>query len=615
MIRARSDFPQISIAIFLVVVLSVCAVGQAPIVPIRTEDADKYRLNFARNFFASPAAEKADRNKLYDTLSQLEAFKNQVGTSPDRLLRALELNDSLLIQFHRHYSYLYLRYATDTRDENSLADSSALEADITKRTAFLRSELIQLSPQTIAKFVAEKSQLRKYLPALEGERRYQPHTLSVDQEAWLNETAEGSEWPAILYEKLRARTPLAPYPSGADSQTRQEIFKRNYVSQQTQRDLYAFALLNLIRLRTRRAQFRHFEDAASEVYFRSYWTRKEVDGLVNYIAEKAEIYKRYQRIRAAYAKKISGNQDVNVWDLSIRPASFKAPQFAIREATKILLEAMSPLGPEYSRELSALLDPSNGRMDIVPGENRKSGGFSQGFLGTDSVFFSQGFRGSYNDVRVLAHESTHAVHRQLMNVNRVLPAYADGPNFLFEAFAIFSEFLLIDYLNAVESDPMKKQFYLEQFLEGKGTSIFTVAPEVALEHEVYDAVKRGAINGADDLDQIAKKIYARYSIWPDRHDELKTQWMNVRLMYEDPFYDVNYIYGSLLALNFYDMFLKDRQSFVSRYIALMRNGFDAPPEVLLKKFLNLDLYDPRTTANALALIEAKIRLLERSYGV
>jgi oligoendopeptidase F len=252
-------------------------------------------------------------------------------------------------------------------------------------------------------------------------------------------------------------------------------------------------------------------------------------------------------------------------------------------------------------------------MDIVPGPHRKRGGFSKGFVGTDSVFFSAGFTGSYNDVRVLAHESTHAVHRQLMTSNQVLPAYAEGPHYLFEAFAIFSELLLPDYLFDHETDPLLKQFYLEQFLDGKGTIMFVVAPEVETEHTVYESVKRDTAKNADDLDRVAKQIYARYSIWAGKHDELKAKWMDIGLMYEDPFYDVNYIYGALLALKFYELFKRDPQHFVPSYTALMRNGFDAPPEVLLRRFLNIDLHDPRLLSDALSVIQGKIDLLEKSY--
>jgi oligoendopeptidase F len=84
-------------------------------------------------------------------------------------------------------------------------------------------------------------------------------------------------------------------------------------------------------------------------------------------------------------------------------------------------------------------------------------------------------------------------------------------------------------------------------------------------------------------------------------------------MYDDPFYDMNYVYGALLALKFYQMYTKDPKDFASRYIALMRNGFDAPPEILLKRFLGVDVHDPHLLSDALNIIEAKVKLLEKSY--
>src|SRR5207244_2993947 len=143
----------------------------------------------------------------------------------------------------------------------------------------------------------------------------------------------------------------------------------------------------------------------------------------------AELYKHYQRLRADYIKTLTGYKEVHVWDLSVRPPALQRPRFTIDQASQIIRDALAPLGAEFRQELAALLDPANGRMDIVPGEHRKrGGGFSKGYIGTDSVFYSPGFSGSYRDVDVLAHEATHAVHRQLMNRNHVLPRYAGGLN-------------------------------------------------------------------------------------------------------------------------------------------------------------------------------------------
>jgi oligoendopeptidase F len=615
---SRLKFSRRGIAILLLCgMASGLAFGQGgaqdTFVAIPPQEASRYHIDFVRNFFATPEAEKADRVNLYATLKALEGLKGNVAGSADKLEHALQLNDAVQVQFNRHYSYLFLRSAVNSNDEASYAESSALDAEVSTRTAFLRQELMQIDDRALAAFIARKPHLRDYQSAIAAIRRYQPYTLSLKEEELLSATAPNNEWQYDLYEKLRARTPPISLPNGSDQKALEQAYKKSYASQALQRDLYAFILMRLASSRTRLAQLRHFPDAASEVYFYSYWTKAQVDDLVEQIARKADLYKRYQRIRVDHIKRITGYKEVNLWDVSTRPPGIQRPRYNIDQASQIIRDALAPLGADYGRELAALLDPANGRMDIVPGEHRKRGGFSQGFIGTDSVFYSAGFAGSYNEVRVLAHESTHAVHRQLMNRNHVLPAYAEGPHYLFEAFAIFTEFLLQDYLYSHETDPPRKQFYLEQFLEGKGTAIFYVAPEVAVEHAIYDGVKQGTIKGADDLDALTKRIYSRYSIWPEQHDELKAEWMNLGLLYEDPFYDINYVYGALLALEFYEMYTRDPAHFASRYIALMRNGFDAPPEILLKRFLDIDLHDPRLVSNALTVVEDRVDLLEKSY--
>jgi len=580
MMFSRSSFLFQS-AIPLLLCVTICAQtfgqGQTPgnFIAIPPQAIARYHIDFARYYFASPEIEKADRANLYETIKALETFKGRVAASPNNLERALQLNDQARIQLNKHYSYLYLRNAVNTLDEASLADSSTLLAEVSGRTAFLRQELMQISDRKLTTLVASKPALKKYLFAIESARRYRAHALSLKEEEVLNRVLPNNDWQSELYDKLRAQGAVTPLT----------------------RDLFAFVLTRLSSSRTRLAELHHFSDAASEAYFESYWTRAELDELMELIARKADLYKRYERIRADHLKS--------------RKSEATAPRYTIDQASEIIRKAVEPLGPDYGRELAALLDPANGRMDIVPGEHRKRGGFSRGFIGTDSVFYSAGFAGSYNDLRVLTHESTHAVHRQLMNQNQVLAPYAEGPHYLFEAFAIFNEFLLPDYLYSHETDPLRRQFYLERFLEGKGLEMFRVAPEVVVEHAVYDGVKNGTIKNADDLDALSQRVYARYS--NGKNEELKTRWMTISLMNEDPFYDVNYVYGALLALNFYAMYLRDRDHFVPSYVALMKNGFDAPPDVLLKRFLDIDLQDPRLVSTALKVVEERVALLEQSY--
>lgn len=555
------------------------AVGQETndaFTPIPPSEAARYHIDFTR-FFASPEAERAQRAKLESTLKELESLKGKSTNSAANLERALRLNDQAQTEFYRHYAYLYLRNAVNTKDEESLKQSSALDAEVASRTAFLRHELMTLTERQLAAFVAQEPSLSAYQFAIESARRYRPYALSLKEEELLNATAPNNDWAAELYDKSIAQPQTTTF----------------------QRDVLAFTLTRLASARSRLARLHHFADAANQAYFDSYWTKADVDSLVSHLAQKADLYKRYQRMRAEFLK----TQNAKL---------VKSPRFTIDQASEIVRKALEPLGPDYGRELAGLLDPANGRMDIVPGANRRRGGFSQGFIGTDSVFYSAGFTGSYNDVRILTHESTHAIHRQLMNRNGVLPAYATGPHYLFEAFAIFNEFLLPDYLYRHATEPALQRFYLESFLEGKGLVMFRVAPEVMVEHAVYEGVENGQIKTADDLDELSQKSFATYW-WSEKKDEFKQRWMNIPLMYEDPFYDTNYIYGSLLALNFYEMYLRDSEHFVPRYIALMKSGFGARPSILLKRFLDLDVNDPRLVSNALTIVEEKVNLLEKNY--
>jgi len=205
------------------------------------------------------------------------------------------------------------------------------------------------------------------------------------------------------------------------------------------------------------------------------------------------------------------------------------------------------------------------------------------------------------------HESAHAIHRQLMSNHQVHPVYADGPHFIFESFAIFSEFLLADYLYLHETDPSKKRYYLERFFDGKGMALYFTAQDAALEQAIYEGVQRGEVESADDLDMLTYQTINRFDIWVVRHDQVKMRWITNQLFYEDPLYCINYVYGSLLALKYYDLYLQAPVPFVTKYIALISNGFDAAPDNLLKEFLDIDLHDPQVLVDAVQSLEKKVR--------
>lgn len=615
-------------AIFVVIVRSETI--ESPFQPIPENLKSQYHFNLSHLFFADEASEKAEDSKYHGTLNSLAELKGKATSSAENLLDTLQLYDEVLVHFIKLDTYWFLRSAVNTKDELSDQQTSQLESEFSQKTAFVQTELVSINKGKLEEFIHQQPGLKKYEFAIESFSRSQPHTLSLNEEEILGSIDPSvTGWQFGLYRQIMNNTKFADIQSGTrtlnvrtqradiandtDRQIRKEGFLKLYEGYATQRNLYSYALIQTVNARNAVARLHNFEDASDQFYFNSFWTKQQVRDLLEHVATAADLYKRYQKIRADYISKRNAIPDVAYWDLAGTSAK-NVPRFTITQATDAIEHALTPLGQEYSKELSSLLDPANGRMDIVKGENRKSGGFSKGFPGVPTMFFAGGYEGYYNDVRVLTHESTHAIHRQLMKNNNVLPVYAEGPHFLFESFAIFNELLLPEFLYEQEKNPENRKYFLEQYFDGKGMALFFVGLDAMLEQAIYDGVTKGEIKNADDLDQLTAKISKRFSIWNEKQPQLNMRWITASLLYEDPFYEINYVYGSLLALHYYELYQRDPTNFVTHYNAMLSNGFDAPPSVLLKKFLNIDLNDPQILSGPIQILTEKVNLLEKEYS-
>jgi oligoendopeptidase F len=72
--------------------------------------------------------------------------------------------------------------------------------------------------------------------------------------------------------------------------------------------------------------------------------------------------------------------------------------------------------------------------------------------------------------------------------------------------------------------------------------------------------------------------------------------------YTWPLYRVNYVLARLLALGYLDQMHRDPAGFQMRYLQLLRNGYDAPPDVLLKRIMGIDLRDESLVNGAVDVI-------------
>jgi oligoendopeptidase F len=96
-------------------------------------------------------------------------------------------------------------------------------------------------------------------------------------------------------------------------------------------------------------------------------------------------------------------------------------------------------------------------------------------------------------------------------------------------------------------------------------------------------------------------------------EDAKRDWINIPHYFRNPLYRVNYLYARLLALKYYELYERDPKAFAAGYLALQRNGYDAAPDVLLKRFLGIELRGDRFVSDILDILKGKMREMEALY--
>lgn len=629
----RWNMPVLLGALLAFIAPAVLAQAPAPsdtFEPIPEAQKADYRFNFARVFFPDEKAFQDASAQLEKDIAEIEKLKGKVLDSPETLFRALKMSDDFDVLFGRVYVYQYLKYAINTQDTVNRDKPAEMAALLAPRLSFVNDEIQKITPEQMTKFLADYPPLQAYRYVLEESIRSRPHTLSLKEEELLARTStlmtkwqgdqydlllERAEWGTVKDPEageLHVRQDEGRIANSKDRNVRREGFRKLYEAYRSQRDLTAFTLINRARTRNELARIRQFKNALDSRFFDIHLTYDEVESTYNQILDKGVLRLRLQNLQRQRVKDFTGYETVQTYDMSLVPPGVEKPRFAINDASRVILDSVRYLGPEYHTEMAKLLDPKNGRLDIVSGPNRVPGAFTFTLAYMDSPFFAYGYEGYLQDVSTLAHEGGHAIHQALMNNAKIPAVTMDGPSFFTESFSIMNELVLHDRLYREEKDPGRNVYYLEQMLQ-QMLAFYGTTRIAAIEKAIYEGVDKGTIKTADDLDKLTLEIGRKTSIWHDIEPETNQMWQIVPHFYRSGTPYENYVFADLLAQTYLAMYHKDPADFAKRFTALQRNGFNDAPQVLLKKFMGVDLKDSRMFDAVFQQHERLLNELETLY--
>jgi len=596
------------------------AAGGTAFDPLPGNQRTLYRFDL-KKIYADEAAWAADVAKVQSITTAMEAFRGKVLASPADLLAVFDLRRSAADVTVKLWAYGEFRQATNTDDRGPLDAYERMLADYGARTSFVDAEMKGLTQNQLAQFLAAEPRLAPYRFLMEDAVRMTPHMLPEAQEALLAKLGPDlTSWQPALFQKAFDRTSFpkvtvdgkemdvyrdfAALMENPDRTVREQAFKGTYRTFEQISDLVGFALLQEMRTSNEESKLRGFDTYFSDQLFRRYLSRAQVDNLFGQIEMRRPIYDGYQMWRADQIQKDYGIAKVAIWDMDLPLKGGELPRFTADEGVRLVNESLSVLGPDYSRELGLLLDPKNGRMDIVGGPKRGQGAFCEGYFG----YFMDNYQGMLDNVATMAHESGHAIHHRLVANNRGSLLLAEGPAYMTESFATFNEWLVRDRLFKTEKDPARLRALKLAALNNE-MELWELARRAKFEMVAYDRVAKGEITDEKGFDKACVDTGKLYDRFFDSTPELKVHWIRKHHYWTVPTYYVNYVVAQLLALTYYQHYLADPQGFPAKYTAMVANGFDRPASDLLKDFLGISLNDPNLLEGVFKMIDKEFREL------
>lgn len=583
-------------------------------------------------YFKTSADELASRKLLLDSIN---TFQNDSVWTAANLRPHLAVYEHLLVSLQRHYQYhRLLAYINnkDTSARNALNQTDEAQGELSTRT-----EKILVQPQftslTDKQFNTYGLTQYKYL--LQHVKQVAAHNLSPHDEKLANQlagkmldqltdrydnlmdeikvtdiTIDGKTYNWASYKPELTKT--------TDARVRAKGLKAYYDAYYsaygTHAELFAATLIDITRQKTALAKLEGFASAPEKTYGRKLQLPEtSVKQMLQQMTSHADVLKAYKQLLMEQALHTSGLSQIYSWDAA-SPSGYTWQPQSYAKTKQLILKALAPLGAEYEQDFANLLDPANGRLEIGDGSNRVTEFTSIGYSGVPIGLYMKNYDGGLKSTLVLAHEGGHAIHVQLMSDHTAIPSYLSGPNFMFEAYAMFNELLMYDELQKQATSTAAKAYFTKQFLDKLSLEVFTSAQEGAFEQGLYDGVAAGNINTRKDIDSLYAGIMNQYDIYFANEPQRRSEWINKRLVFDDPLYNVNYLYAIMVSCKLYSMQHADPKGFAIKYTALLSNGFDAPAEDLLKKFMGFGLDNKALLNGTLQIMKDKTELLRSLYA-
>jgi len=618
----------------------MASAGDIGSLPPYTPDANADRASIPGDYiwdlavlFPDDEAWAATFEATHESLAELSAEHEALST-PAGLTAYMKAYFALELTTNRLSLYASLQKDGDTTNPEYTGrhqQALKLTGQVMDEGAVLRQAVLDYDTAALQAAYARAPALETYRPWIESLRRRADRILDPETERVLGLAGDNlwaaidlNELPSPLETAFGALVSEMPLPkiedaegeeiqltfanygrlrASDDRRIRRDTVAGMFSSLRGFENTFAATLGGQAKFNVFLARSRNY-DTALEAYL----DKDDLDpavylNLINTVRAHAPALHRYVELR----KKVMGLEEIHLYDLYVPMVEGAARDLSYAEGAEVIVDALQPLGAEYSERLVGIIDPRNGAIDVYPAATKDSGAFSASVYGV-RPFIKMNFQDSYDDVSTLAHELGHALHSSFSMGTQPYLSSRYVP-FLAEIASTANEVLLSKYMVSHAESDTERAWYLSELVETLRTTIYRQTLFAEFELRLHELIEAGEPITADKLNSVYGGLIDYYygpGYTMDADDPV--EWAYIPHFYYK-YYVFTYATGLASGAAIAEAISTGDPAVRDAYLEMLSGGNSKPPLELLKG-AGVDLTKPDAIAAALELFDRTLSELE-----
>ena len=450
----------------------------------KVKQADTWNL---AAMFKTDADWETAFNRWEAQIAGFDKFKGHLGDSAEMLAACLQFDAAIDRAAEKLGVYAFLKTAEDQANSEYQRMKGRYTHVATKASesaSFIRPELMAIPKAKMDSFL-EARELADWRIVLDRVLRYRPHTLGDKEEHLLAMQGQMSEasnqvfrqlndadlkWPSIRDEKKRlvelGHSSFSAFLHSPSRAVRKKAFHTYYTQYEAHKNTIAAALDGSVKRDVYYAKARNFSSAIESALFADRVPMSVYDNLIASVHANLPALYRYYDVRRRALKL----KDIHHYDVYVPIFSDVSKKHTWDQAVKIIIEAVKPMGDEYTRELHRGLTTARW-CDRYPNAGKQSGAFSYGTFDAEPYIMMNYQPDVLDHVFTLAHEAGHLMHSYFSAKNQPFQYY-NYTIFVAEVASTFNEQLLLKHMIAKAKTKKEKAYLINHAIdEIRGTII------------------------------------------------------------------------------------------------------------------------------------------------